>query len=94
MAATSARWRASDKQIALLRARGIPIQPGLTAGAGSELIDVAKAASALAPATPKQIWKLEQMGVATTTGLTKREASALIEETLRRRAARRAGART
>jgi ATP-dependent helicase IRC3 len=96
LADRSAAWRsrpASDRQIALLRERGIEVQPGLTAGAASDLIDVAKATSALAPATPKQIWRLQQMGVATTRALTKREASALIDETMRRRGGRRAGAR-
>jgi superfamily II DNA or RNA helicase len=93
----SAAWRsrpASDRQVALLRERGIEVRPGLTAGAASDLIDVAKAAAALAPATPRQLWRLQQMGVATSAGLTKREASALIDETMRRRAGRRVEART
>lgn len=97
LADRSAAWRSrpvSERQIALLRDRGVEVRPGLTAGEASRLIDVAKAASAMAPATPKQIWRLQQMGVATSAGLTKREASALIDETMRRRGSRRAGART
>jgi superfamily II DNA or RNA helicase len=88
LADRSAAWRsrpASDRQVALLRERGVEVQPGLTSGDASALIDVAKAASALAPATPKQIWRLQQMGIATSAGLTKREASALIDDALRRR---------
>jgi ATP-dependent helicase IRC3 len=84
----SAAWRsrpATEPQVAALRRRGIEVEPGLTAGDASALLDVALAGAALAPATSKQLWRLRQMGLAIPAALTKREASALIDDALRRR---------
>jgi hypothetical protein len=84
----SADWRSqppSERQVEALQRRGIPVRKDLTRGQASELLEVAMASSALAPATPGQRWKLRQMGIAVPAGLTKREASALIDRRLGRR---------
>jgi len=49
----------------------------------SDLIAGAQANRHLARATPAQIWRLRKSGVPTPEGLTKREASALIDELVR-----------
>lgn len=86
----SADWRSrpvTERQMAVLRSRGIPMRGNMTAGEASALLDVASASSALASATPKQLWRLRQMGIRTRPGLTKREASALIDRAMKRRRA-------
>ena len=82
----NATWRgqsATKGQLAQLTRLGIRVDNGATRGQASDLIAGAQANRHLARATPAQIWRLRKSGVPTPEGLTKREASALIDELVR-----------
>lgn len=82
LARADAPWRAqpaSYAQLQALRGNGLTPTEGMTKGEASDLLSVAKAASALGPATQRQRDYLQQLGVDVPDALTKSEASALID---------------
>ncbi|MDA8315147.1 MAG: DEAD/DEAH box helicase [Actinomycetota bacterium] len=87
VAAKSARWRddpATDRQIATLVSMGIGAPPGCTKGQAADLIaqrQLARETSAQSSATPKQLALLRRLGLREPPqGLTRRDASRLIDE--------------
>ena len=91
LARADAPWRsqtASERQLALLARKGLRPDPGITKGEAADLLTVAFATSALAPATANQRRFLEQLGVEAPGELTKTEAGALIGRALKQGARR------
>ena len=92
LTAKNASWReatATEGQLAQLDRVGVQAPANITRGQASDLIEAAQAERWLVPATEAQLWRLRKEGGEIRPGLTKREASAMIDELVK--AASRAG---
>jgi superfamily II DNA or RNA helicase len=83
LTAKNASWResgASEGQLVHLGRLGIQAPATISRGQASDLIGAAQAERWLAPATEAQCWRLQKAGIGIPPGLTKMEASAMIDD--------------